>query len=130
MRIRPTKPVAAAMLGVLMLAALPSGAQTSAPDTAYRGTGAAASPELRRHHDMQPLMDDMAAQLAKMRDRMAKGDMTPAAEREMAAQMQELSALMRRMAGLIDRPTMQTPERERQLAELRGQLDALNRAHP
>jgi hypothetical protein len=112
-----------------MLAGPPSGAQTSTPDKAYRGTGAAASPELRRHHDMQPLMDEMAAQLVRMRDQMAKGDMTPAAEREMAAQMQELSGLMRRMAGLIDRPTMQSPERERQLAEMRRQLDALGQVH-
>jgi hypothetical protein len=78
---------------------------------------------------MQPLMDEMAAEVARMRDRMAKGDMTPAAARGMGAEMQELSAMMRRMSGLIDRPTMRAPERE-QIEEMRRQLEALKKAHP
>lgn len=129
MRFRTLQTVAVPMFLVLALAPLASFAQTPAPDKPFQGTGAAASPELRRHHEMQPLMDEMAAEVARMRDRMAKGDMTPAAARGMGAEMQELSAMMRRMSGLIDRPTMRAPERE-QIEEMRRQLEALKKAHP
>ena len=118
------KPLVASALAACLLLPIASPAQPqSAP-------AAQASPELRRHHDMGALMDDMAQQLTVMREQMAKGGMTAASEKEMSAKMKRLSELMSRMSGLMDRPTMKEPEAAKQLAQMRKQMDELKQGHP
>jgi TolA-binding protein len=92
-------------------------------------SGAEASPELRRHHAMRGVMDDMAQEMAVMQEQMAKDTMTPGSQREMAAQMKRLSELMRRMSGLLDRPTMKEPEMAKQLDQMREQMEELKKGH-
>jgi hypothetical protein len=91
--------------------------------------GAQASPELRRHHAMRGVMDDMAQEIAAMREQMAKETMTPESQREMAAQMKRLSEVMRRMSGLMDRPTMKEPALAKQLDQMQKQMEELKKAH-
>lgn len=107
-----------------------SGAQPSAqgaPDPAK--AGAPASPELRRHHAMQGLMEDMAQQMTLMREEIAKGTMSPEAERAMSSRMKRMSEMMSRMAGLMDRPAMKEPEASKQLEQMRKQMDEMKKAH-
>jgi hypothetical protein len=91
--------------------------------------GAQASPELRRHHAMRGVMDDVAQEIAGMREQMAKDSMTPESQREMGTRMKRLSEVMRRMSGLMDRPTMKEPEMAKQLDEMRKQMEALKKGH-
>jgi len=90
---------------------------------------AEASPELRRHDDLQPLMDYTAREIDRMRAQMAKGDMTAEAQRSMAFEMKALSWILDRMAGLLARPSMKAPERAKELQKLREELEAMERTH-
>jgi TolA-binding protein len=87
--------------------------------------GAQASPELRR----RGVMDDVAQEIAGVREQMAKDSMTPESQREMGTRMKRLSEVMRRMSGLMDRPTMKEPEMAKQLDEMRKQMEALKKGH-
>lgn len=117
------------MLGALLLAALESPGGSHAQEGAAGGSGATASPELRRNDDLQPLMDYTAREIDRMRAQMAKGDMTAEAQRSMAFEMRALSWILDRMAGLLARPSMKAPERAKELQKLREELEAMERTH-
>jgi len=109
---------------------LASPAQPAGQDRPQQsGPGAQASPELRRHHAMRGVMADTAQEIAAMQEQMAKDTMTPESQREMAARMKRLSEVMRRMSGLMDRPTMKEPEMAKQLDQMRKQMEALKKGH-
>jgi len=115
---------------VSLLLPVASPGQPAGQDRPQQSSAAApASPELRRHHAMRGLMDDMAQEISGMREQMAKESMTPKSQREMSARMRRLSEVMRRMSGLMDRPTMKEPEMAKQLDRMRKQMEALKKGH-
>lgn len=124
MRHRSSQAVAVGVLGAVLLVPLVSTGQSS-----EQGRAAESLPELRRHDDLQPLMDYTAHEIDRMRAQMAKGQMTADAEREMAFEMRALSWILDRMAALFDRPAMKAPERAKELQKLREELEAIKRAH-
>ena len=125
-----TWPLIAPIFVVSLLFPVASPAQPIGQDRPQQSSaGAQASPELRRHHAKRGLMDDMAQEIARMQEQMAKESMTPESQREMAARMKRLSEVMRRMSGLMDRPTMKEPEMTKQLDQMRKQMEELKKAH-
>lgn len=128
MRNRNWKTLFTPFFVALMLTPLAAPAQEPGAARSYRPIGEA-SPELREYRQMQPVMDEMAAQIARMRDQMSKGDVTVEREREMAAEMKVMSGVMRSMAGRMGHPAMRAPERVKELRRMRDTLDAMARAH-
>ena len=99
---------------------------TGAPPS-QTGTTDVVRPEVRRHHEMQKVMQDMAQEMARMQEQMGKDDLTPEMRKQMSASLKRMSDMMRRMSGLVDRPSMKDAEAKKQLDELRKQMDAMAR---
>lgn len=118
MRNRNWKTLFTPFFVALMLTPLAAPAQEPGAARSYRPIGES-SPELREYRQMQPVMDEMAAQIARMRDQMSKGDVTAEREREMAAEMKVMSGVMRSMAGRMGHPAMRAPERVKELRRMR-----------
>ncbi len=95
---------------------------------AQTGPAGEASPEMRRYRDMQGLMQDMAKQMSAMNDQMGKGAPDAQSRKDMSAKMKAMSRVMTRMSGLIDRPTMKDAEANRELEQMRKQMDDMTKA--
>ena len=95
---------------------------------AQTGPAAEASPEMRRYRDMQNLMQDMTKAMGAMNEQMGKGGPTPEMRKDMSLKMKRMSNLMGRMSGLIGRPSMKDAEADRQLGQMRKQMDEMSKA--
>lgn len=103
-------------------------AQTGKAPSAERAeSGAEASPLMRRHHDMAALMQDMTREMGSMQGQMDKAEIAPEMRKEMSRKMKGMADLMRKMSGLIDRPTMKDAEADRQLGEMRKQMNEMSK---
>ena len=123
MRIAALKLVTATVFSVVL--AMPSlvEAQPMPGGKPDHPTGAEASALYRRHHDMQALMQDMAQEMGRMRDRWGDNSATAETQKELARKMKGMAELMNRMSGLMDRPTMKDAEANRQLEQMRKQMN-------
>jgi hypothetical protein len=91
------------------------------------------SQELNRYKKMAEIMHEMTQEMSRMREQMAKGDMTADTHKQMSQRMKQMSRMMRRMSGLLDRPAMKGKddlEMNRQMEEMRKQMDAMKADAP
>jgi|SRR5450631_1091098 hypothetical protein len=84
--------------------------------------------EVTEHHRMQyQLMNDMAQEMTRMTEQMAKGELSPELRKQMAGRMALMSTMMQRMSGLASRPAMREPEWQKQMGGMRKQMDGMMR---
>ncbi len=106
-----------------------SQAQTApAAKPAQTGPAGEASPEMQRYRDMQNLMQDMAKSMSAMNDQMTKGAPDAQSRKDMSAKMKAMSRVMTRMSGLLDRPTMKDAQANREIAQMKKQMQAMSPA--
>ncbi|MGE0356436.1 MAG: hypothetical protein AB7P08_05915 [Burkholderiales bacterium] len=70
------------------------------------GPASEASPMFQRHHAMAGIMRDMAREMGRMQDDVAKTGLKPEKREHMAAKVKRMSEMMWLMSGAVDRPTM------------------------
>ena len=104
--------------GVGMLGVPAAEAQPAAPQA-----------EVSWHHRMlYRIMKDMTAEMDRMTEQMSGGDLSDEQRKQMGERMQRMATLMRRMSGLASRPAMADPESQKQMEEMRREMDAMMRA--
>jgi hypothetical protein len=91
-------------------------------------TGAEASPLLRRHHEMQGIMQEMTQEMNRMREQMGDEKISADARKDLSARMKRMSAMMNRMSGLVDRPSMSEQDAKRQFEQMRKEMKSMD--HP
>jgi Asp-tRNA(Asn)/Glu-tRNA(Gln) amidotransferase C subunit len=74
---------------------------------------------------MSRMMHDMSGEMTEMSDAMAKGTMTPEAQKRMAEQMKEMAGIMERMSGMMGRGMMMNPETQKQMDQMRMRMDEM-----
>ena len=100
-----------------MLAITPAGAQPTQD-----------KPNVSQHHQGQfQLMKDMSQEMSKMTDEMSRGGLTPEQNKKMAKRMDAMSTMMRRMTSFFNRPAMKEPEMQKQMNQMRKQMDGMMR---
>ncbi|HZC25274.1 MAG TPA: hypothetical protein VE866_18215 [Candidatus Binatia bacterium] len=99
---------------------------------ATKAAGEAQSPSyaLRKHHELQQVLDDMARTMAWMQEQMDKGELAPEARKDMASSMKKMSAMMHRISALLHRPLMSDAEATGQFETMRRQMDEMEKARP
>jgi hypothetical protein len=117
------KPMASVMSIVVCL-----GIFVGAPAMAQSSTGPYWGGDVTEHHRMQyQLMKDMAQEMNRMTEQMARGELTPEQRKQMAGRMSLMSTVMRRMSGIATRPAMREPEWQKQMGGMRKQMDGMTR---
>lgn len=86
-------------------------------------------PRLQRHHRMGELMDQMQAQMGVMSKKMADPKLTAQARKTMGEDMKRMASMMRRMSGLVDRPSMQNAEAQKQMDGMARDMSAMQKRH-
>ena len=113
-----THSIAAVVVCISAFAAMPASAQSSSGPTLQDGVS--------QHHRMQyQMMKDMTQEMARMTEQMSKGELTPEQRKQMAGRMALMSTMMQRMSGLAARPAMREPEWQKQMGEMRKQMDGM-----
>ena len=79
------------------------------------------------HKRMYQLMKDMTEEMGKMTDQMSH-DLTPEQRMQMGKRMEAMASMMRRMSGLEAMPAMKEAEQQRQMDEMRTQMDEMMRS--
>lgn len=69
------------------------------------------------------MMKDMTQEMSRMTDQMSQGALTPDQQKQMAKRMEFMSAMMRRLSGLEARPAIKHGEMDKQLDQMRKQMD-------
>ena len=72
-------------------------------------------------------MRDMSQEMAKMAEEMSHGTLSPEQDKLMTKKMKWMSTVMQRMTGLNARHAMKEPEQERQMNQMRKEMDAMMR---
>ena len=110
-----------AMIGWLgMLGAPAVKAQSSAP--------APQQADVSWHHQMlYRIMKDMTEEMSRMTEEMSRSDLTAEQRKRMAQRMQHMATMMRRMSGLAARPAMADPASQKQMEDMRKQMDEMMR---
>ena len=107
-----------ALVGSLgIFVALPAMPQSSAPS---RQNDANA-----HHMRIYQMMKDMTQEMGKMTDQMSQGPLPPEQQKQMAQRMPFMSAMMRRLSGLEARPAIKHANLEKQLDQMRKQMDEM-----
>ena len=110
--------IAAIVVCINVFAAMPASAQSSSGPTSQDGVS--------QHHRMQyQMMREMTQEIARMTEQMSKGELTPEQRKQMAERMALMSTMMQRMSGLAARPAMREPEWQKQMGEMRKQMDGM-----
>lgn len=73
------------------------------------------------------MMKDMTGEMGKMTEQMSQGALTPEQRKQMAQRMAVMSTMMRRMSGLEARPAMKDADRQKQMNQMRRQMDEMMR---
>jgi hypothetical protein len=76
---------------------------------------------------MYQLMKDMTGEMTKMTEQMSQGALTPEQRKKMAQRMAVMSTMMRRMSGLEVRPAMKDADWQKQMDQMRRQMDEMMR---
>jgi len=82
------------------------------------------------HQMMQKMMKDMTQEMMGMTEQMSKGELTPDQRKQMAQRMEMMSGMMHRMSGVEAMPAMNDPEQEKQMDEMRKQMDKIMSKSP
>ena len=77
---------------------------------------------------MYQMMKDMTDQMGQMTEQMSRGELTPEQRKQMTDRMGLMSTMMRRMSGLAGRPAMKDTEWQKQMDQMRKQMDMMMRA--
>ena len=103
-----------------MLAAASANAQSPAGST-FQDQG-----RIDPHHlRIYQMMKDMTQEMTKMTEQMARGALTPDQQKQMAQRMQFMSTMMHRLSGLEARPAIKHGELDKQLDQMRKQMDEM-----
>ena len=103
-----------------MLAAASANAQSPAGST-FQDQG-----RIDPHHlRIYQMMKDMTQEMTKMTEQMAQGALTPDQQKQMAQRMQFMSTMMHRLSGLEARPAIKHGELDKQLDQMRKQMDEI-----
>ena len=114
------KRTAALMIAVVLCL----GIFIAAPALAQSSTGPYWGGDVTEHHRMQyQMMKDMAQEMSRMTEQMSPGQLTSDQRKQMAGRMTLMSTMMRRMSGLAARPAMREAEWQKQMGEMRKQMD-------
>jgi hypothetical protein len=73
------------------------------------------------------MMKDMSHEMSKMTEQMSGSDLNPEMREQISRRMELMSTMMRRMSGLAARPAMSDAESQKQMEEMRGQMDDMMR---
>ena len=96
------------------------------PARAQPSTGPTWQDEVSQHHRMiYQMMKDMTEQMTAMTEQMSRGELTPEQRKQMADRMALMSTIMRRMSGLAARPAIKHAELQRQVDQMRKQMDEM-----
>ena len=71
------------------------------------------------------MMKDMTQEMTKMMEQMAQGAPTSNQQRQMAKRMEFMSTMMHRLSGLEARPATKHGELDKQLDQMRKQMDEM-----
>ena len=71
------------------------------------------------------MMKDMTQEMGKMTDQMSQGPLPPEQQKQMAQRMTFMSTMMRRLSGLEARPAIKHANLEKQLDQMRKQMDEM-----
>lgn len=84
-----------------------------------------------QHHQMlNQMMTDMTQQMTAMTEAMSRGELTPEQNKQMAERMAVMANVMRRMSGLGARPHMKEADWQKQMDQMRKQMDDMKQHHP
>jgi hypothetical protein len=75
------------------------------------------------HLRIYEMMKTMTPEMTKMTERMSQGNLTPEQEKQMARRMEFMSTMMRRLSGLEARPAITYGDADKQLDQMRKQMD-------
>ena len=115
MSIKSVVSTSAIVVFFAMLAIVPAGAQPTQD-----------KPSVSEHHQAQfQMMKDMSQEMSKMTDEMSRGGLTSEQNKKMAKRMEGMSTMMRRMTSFFSRPAMKEPEMQKQMAQMRKQMDSM-----
>lgn len=82
--------------------------------------------DVSQHHQMQYRMkNDMTQEMARMTEQMSQDALTPVQREQMAGGMATMSTMMQRMSGLAARPAIREPAWQKQMGEMRKQMDQM-----
>jgi hypothetical protein len=71
------------------------------------------------------MMKIMTSEMTKMTEQMSQGTLTPEQEKQMARRMEFMSTMMRRLSGLEARPAIRHGDSDKQLDQMRKQMDEM-----
>ena len=77
------------------------------------------------HLRIYQMMKDMTQEMTKMMEQMAQGAPTSNQQRQMAKRMEFMSTMMHRLSGLEARPATKHGELDKQLDQMRKQMDEM-----
>ena len=78
------------------------------------------------HHErIYQMMKDMTEQMGQMSDQMARGPLSLEQRKEMSRRMVRMSTMMRRLSGLEAGPALKENEWQRQMGQMRKQMDEM-----
>jgi len=104
-------------------------AATSPDSTEKRPGYESVSRDIARYQAMQDIMKQMQSEMTQMTEQMGKSDLTAEARKDLAAKFKEMAAVMTRMAGLQDRPSMTAAESQKQLDSMRRSMARMTADH-
>jgi hypothetical protein len=83
-----------------------------------------------QHHQLlNQMMKDMTQEMSAMTDEMSRGELTPEQNRKMSERMGSMASIMRRMSGLGARPHMKEGDWQKQMDQMRKQMDEMAQHH-
>jgi hypothetical protein len=104
-------------------AAGPANAQQPATTPTFKDTAS-------QHQQMlNQMMKDMTQQMTAMTDEMSRGELAPDQNKKMSERMAGMANVMRRMSGLGARPHMREGDWQKQMDQMRRQMDAMKQRH-
>jgi len=100
--------------------ATPAGAQSRTDAVEQDGMS-------QHHRRIYQMMKDMSQEMSRMTEQMSGSDVKPEMREQISKRMELMSMMMRRMSGLAARPAMSDAESQKQMEEMRGQMDDMMR---
>jgi hypothetical protein len=77
------------------------------------------------HLRIYQMMKDMTQEMAGMTEQMSQGALTPDQQKQMAKRMEFMSTMMHRLSGLEARPAIKHGDMDKQLDQMRKQMDEM-----
>ena len=98
--------------------------------TGFAGAQPATAPTFKDtttpHHQMlNQMMGDMTREMSAMTDAMSRGELTPEQNKQMSERMAVMANIMRRMSGLGARTHMKEADWQKQMGQMRKQMDEM-----